>query len=483
MNNPGEQAGSVARPHREVPLGILPLTTQICDFIAFNVSAIFLKTWVDGAETGLSFAGAGRLGLAGGTIFVIVAQLTGAYEVELLFSVRKNWSRLFSAWLGTALLLLSLGFMLRLMPAIPRSGILLWFASGLALLALSRAVLVLIARHLKRRGCFNRRCAIYGAGEQGRDLAHYIINHDKLTLSLIGFYDDRDHERLGECLPLPLRGDMEDLVSAIRAGEVDQVILALPWAGEVRLRQIVAALSVTPVQIRLAPEKAGFAYARMPVMLLGGLPVMTLHEKPMHGSRVMEKWAEDRLLSLLLLILSSPLFLLIALAIKIESPGPVFFVQRREGFNCHDFRILKFRSMHADKCEADHIVQAKRDDQRVTRVGAFLRKTSLDELPQLLNVLSGDMSLVGPRPHAPSTRAAGRLFSDVLTSYVARHKVKPGLTGWAQICGWRGETDTEDKLIRRIEHDLYYIENWSIWFDLYIILRTVFVLFGGQRAY
>jgi Undecaprenyl-phosphate glucose phosphotransferase len=466
-----------------MPLALLPLVTQISDFVSFNVTALLLRTWVSASRPELSLADAGSLGLVGGTIFLIVAQMTGAYEVELVFSVRKSWSRLFSAWLCTALLLLSLGFTLRSMPSVSRSGIWLWFGSGLALLALSRAILVMIARQLKRQGRFNRRCAIYGAGEQGQDLARYIIHHDKLTLSLTGFYDDRDRERLSERLPIALQGDMNDLVSAIRAGEIDQVFIALPWSADERLRQIVTALSVTPVQIRLAPEKAGFAYARMPVMLLGGLPVMTLHEKPMHGSRILEKWAEDRLLSLLLLILLSPLFLLIALAIRAESRGPIFFVQRREGFNCHNFQIFKFRSMYVDRCETDNIVQPQKGDPRVTRVGAILRKTSLDELPQLLNVVLGDMSLVGPRPHAPSTRAGGKLFSDVLTSYVVRHKVKPGLTGWAQVCGWRGETDTEDKLVRRIEHDLYYIEHWSIWFDLYILLRTVVAVIGGQRAY
>ncbi|WP_022681753.1 undecaprenyl-phosphate glucose phosphotransferase [Sphingobium bisphenolivorans] len=478
-----EQSFGVERRRKELSLGLFPPIAQLCDFVAFNIVSILLAAQGYGVVQGLSWVGASNLGLVSGTIFVIVAQMTGAYETSLVFTLRKSWSRLFNAWLGTALLLLSLGFMLRLMSNAPRSWIMIWFVAALLLLALLRLVLVLTARALKRQGWFDCRCAIYGAGEQGRDLARYIVNHDKLTLALTGFYDDRDEDRVGERLPIPFRGTSQDLVTAIRMGAIDQVIIALPWAAEARLRQIVAALSITPVQIRLAPEKAGFAYARMPVMLLGELPVMTLHEKPIHGSRILEKWAEDRLLSLALLIVLAPLFLLIALAIKIESRGPIFFVQRREGFNCSDFRIFKFRSMYVHRCQSDDIVQASRHDARVTRVGALLRKTSLDELPQLLNVLLGDMSLVGPRPHAPSTRAGGKLFSEVLTSYVARHKVKPGLTGWAQVCGWRGETDTEDKLIKRVEHDLYYIENWSIWFDLYILLRTVAAVIGGRRAY
>ncbi|NWK95849.1 undecaprenyl-phosphate glucose phosphotransferase [Sphingobium lactosutens] len=483
MPDPDKKAGGVMPRSGQVPLGIFPPLMQICDFAALNIAVLFLSANEDAMVLGSSPIVSSHLGLICGTVFVIVGQLTGAYESSLLFSVRRSWSRLFNAWLGTTLLLLSLGFLLRLMTSASRGSIFLWFIVGLAMLALLRLLLVTIARSLKRQGRFDRRCAIYGAGGQGQDLARYIINHDKLTLSLTGFYDDRRQDRLDERLPIPLLGGIDDLLAAIRKDEIDQVIIALPWAADARLRQVVGALAVTPVQIRLAPEKAGFAFARMPVMLLGGLPVMTLLEKPMHGSRIIEKWAEDRTLSFLLLILLSPLFLLIALAIKMESRGPVFFVQRREGFNCRDFRIFKFRSMYVDLCQTDEIVQASKRDPRVTRVGAILRKTSLDELPQLLNVLLGEMSLVGPRPHAPSTRAGGRLFNEVLSSYVARHKVKPGLTGWAQVCGWRGETDTEDKLIKRIEHDLYYIENWSIWFDLYILLRTISAVLGGQRAY
>jgi len=208
-------------------------------------------------------------------------------------------------------------------------------------------------------------------------------------------------------------------------------------------------------------------------MLLGDIPVMTLFERPISGMDAILKRVEDLVLTSLILALLWPVLLLAAIAIKLDSPGPIFFRQRREGFNNHPFRVWKFRSMHHDFSQFDGIEQASRHDPRVTRVGRILRKTSIDELPQLFNVLRGQMSLVGPRPHADSTRAGGRLFSDVVTSYAARHKVKPGITGWAQVCGWRGETDTEDKLVKRLEHDLHYIENWSLGFDLYILVRTI----------
>jgi lipopolysaccharide/colanic/teichoic acid biosynthesis glycosyltransferase len=184
----------------------------------------------------------------------------------------------------------------------------------------------------------------------------------------------------------------------------------------------------------------------------------------------------------LALAVLAPLIGLLALLIKLDSRGPVFYRQERVGFNHRIIRVWKFRTMYADKCDTADIRQARRGDPRVTPVGRYLRRFSLDELPQLFNVLSGEMSIVGPRPHAPSTRAAGRLFDEVVDSYAARHKVKPGITGWAQVNGWRGPTDTEGKLVKRVEHDLYYIENWSVSLDFYIILRTFVTLFTQSNA-
>ena len=183
------------------------------------------------------------------------------------------------------------------------------------------------------------------------------------------------------------------------------------------------------------------------------------------------------------LILLAPLMAAIALAIKFDSKGPVLFRQKRQGFNNELIDVLKFRSMYVDQADADANRLVTKDDPRVTRVGRFLRKASLDELPQLINVLKGDLSLVGPRPHALKAKAENKLYSEVVDGYFARHRVKPGVTGWAQISGWRGETDTEEKIHRRVEHDLYYIENWSVMFDLYICLMTPFALFRGENAY
>ncbi len=412
-----------------------------------------------------------------------LAEVTGVYDVDVRFSVRRAWGRVLTAWFATAMFVLTIGFLFKASAEFSRLWATMWFVVGGISVCAVRALATAYMRRLKRQGAFNQRVAIFGAGQQGLRLANYIGGNDKLTIELVGFFDDRPQGRLGEESPsVKLRGNLEGLLQAIRMGLVDQVIVALPWSAEARLQDVVARLAITPIRIRLAPDLASFAFAQRQVVMLGDLPVMTLFERPISGFDQLIKKIEDVALASLLTALLSPILLLAAIAVKIDSPGPVFFRQPREGFNNRKFRIWKFRSMRTEDCEVDAIRQAGRDDARVTRVGRFLRRTSLDELPQLFNVLSGEMSLVGPRPHAASTKAGDRLFTDVVTTYAARHKVKPGITGWAQVCGWRGETDTEDKLVRRLEHDLYYIENWSVFFDFYVLIRTLPAL-ASSRAY
>ncbi|MCI0557133.1 MAG: exopolysaccharide biosynthesis polyprenyl glycosylphosphotransferase, partial [Nitrososphaera sp.] len=212
-------------------------------------------------------------------------------------------------------------------------------------------------------------------------------------------------------------------------------------------------------------------------------PVLKVFQKPVSGWSYLAKTIEDKVLAALLLVLTMPVMVLIAVCIKLDSPGPVLFRQKRYGFNDQLIDIYKFRSIRVKQQDKDATRLVSRNDPRVTRIGRFLRRTSLDELPQLLNVLRGDMSLVGPRPHALNASAEGRLYHDVVEKYSTRHKVKPGITGWAQINGWRGETNTEEKIRKRVEHDLYYIENWSLVLDLAILLRTMWVVVKGNRAY
>jgi exopolysaccharide biosynthesis polyprenyl glycosylphosphotransferase len=242
-------------------------------------------------------------------------------------------------------------------------------------------------------------------------------------------------------------------------------------------------LWVLPVDIRLSAYTQKLRYRPRAYSYVGNVPFLDVMDKPLTDWSGFLKSAEDKMLASVALLLLSPLMLIIALAVKLESRGPVFFRQKRLGFNNEVIEVLKFRSMFSDMTDAHGDKLVTRDDPRVTRVGKWIRKTSLDELPQLINVLKGDLSLVGPRPHPMHAKAKEKLYDEAVEGYFARHKVKPGITGWAQINGWRGETDTEEKIRRRVEHDLYYIENWSLALDIYILLKTPIALFHTESAY
>lgn len=425
-----------------------------------------------------------RAALLAAVFYAGLAEATGTYDADVRFAMRAGVARVLTAWFATAMFVLTVGFILKVSEDYSRLWAFTWFVSGGAALASVRIAGTGWIRNKKREGYFDLRVAVFGAGEQGSRLVRYITQDDRLTIRLVGFFDDRARNRLrGRHADLDIMGNLDDLITLIRKGDIDQVIIALPWSAENRLQEVVAALAVTPVRIRLAPDLASFAFAQRPIVMLGDLPVMTLFERPISGLDRIIKRIEDLLILLLIAPVAIPLLALTALAVRLDSPGPIFFRQEREGFNNKRFHIWKFRSMRVEKLEYDAITQATKDDARITRFGKFMRRTSLDELPQLINVLTGEMSMIGPRPHAPSTRAGGRLFGDVVASYAARHNVKPGITGWAQVRGWRGPTDTEEKLLRRLEHDLHYIENWSLGFDLYILLRTVWAVLFPRNAY
>jgi Undecaprenyl-phosphate glucose phosphotransferase len=243
-------------------------------------------------------------------------------------------------------------------------------------------------------------------------------------------------------------------------------------------------LWVLPVDIRLAAHTNKLQFRPRSYSYLGNVPVLDVFDRPIADWDIVMRWLFDKIVGGLILLAAAPVMALIALAIKLDSRGPVLFKQKRYGFNNELIGVYKFRSMYAEQTDAMASKLVTRDDPRVTRVGRFIRKTSLDELPQLFNVvLKGNLSLVGPRPHAVNAQAAQRRYDEAVDGYFARHRVKPGITGWAQINGWRGETDTAEKIQARVEHDLYYIENWSLLLDLYILARTPFALFSTENAY
>ncbi len=415
--------------------------------------------------------------------YALVGELTGCYDVDARFTLRVGWTRVLTAWIGSCVAMLTLAFFMKASGTFSRGWTIFWFASvGIGLIA-ARGVVTVALRSAKRRGVFNQRVAILGSNTQGRRLAQYIAENGVFTIDLVGCYDDHaafDGVDAGAC---PHRGGVQTLLADIRAGRVDQVIVAMPYVNDEELQEVIARLSMLPVLIRLAPDLSSFTMAGQTMVMLGDLPLMTLFERPINGVDQIVKRVEDLILGTVILIVAAPFLAIVAIAVKLDSPGPVFFRQEREGFNHRSFYIWKFRSMRTDMLEYKEIRQAQVGDPRVTRVGRIIRATSIDEVPQLFNVIIGNMSLVGPRPHAPSTRVAGVLFSEATQKYAARHRVKPGMTGWAQVNGWRGETDTDEKLLKRVEFDLFYIDHWSVGFDLYIMARTVAAVLFPKSAY
>lgn len=336
-------------------------------------------------------------------------------------------------------------------------------------------------RYFARRGVFVRNVAVLGGGDQGKRFLSHVAQKNMDFVNVIGVFDDR-RDRVDPVVEgHQVLGNLRDLVAFARANRVDDVVIALPWSADRRLQSIIDLLRELPVNIHLSSDLAGFSLnCREAPAHFEHARMFEVSNTPLSGWGTVLKMLEDRVLSFFLILLFSPIMTLVALAIKLEDPGPVLFRQKRYGFNNRPFHIYKFRSMYCNRPEEDKTVQAVREDPRITKVGRFIRRTSLDELPQLFNVLKGSMSLVGPRPHAVDHNEE---YSQKIGGYFARHKVKPGMTGWAQVNGWRGETDTLEKMAARVEHDLYYAENWSVWFDLKILALTAYVVLRDRNAY
>ena len=341
------------------------------------------------------------------------------------------------------------------------------------LFGIERLVLLTLFQQLMQRGVFLQNAVILGATENGQRLAEYLAQHQDIRSGVTGFIDDRIGRLPKTLCNLPLLGNSSDLERLIREEKVTQVLVALPWSAENRMAYVIRELRRLPVNVLLVPDMVAFRHAHNRITEVANLPMFNASEVPLRGWSPFFKRLEDMVLSSIALVLLSPVMLLVALAIKLDSSGPVLFKQKRYGYNNRLIEVYKFRSMHQHMADAHAEKQTTRGDPRITRVGRFIRKTSLDELPQLFNVFGGSMSMVGPRPHATATKAAGILFEEAVKEYTSRHRVKPGITGLAQINGYRGETDTLEKIEKRVEFDLEYIENWSVWFDLYILFRTV----------
>ncbi|SDH58870.1 undecaprenyl-phosphate glucose phosphotransferase [Pseudomonas panipatensis] len=406
-------------------------------------------------------------------------QLYGSWRGE---RIREELRKAGGIWAMSFVAVFLLGHLLKF-ESQPRDALLLqWFALVLVSLCGYRVLLRTSLNALRRHGFNTRSVAIAGAGPVGQRLASHIAGAPWMGLDLLGFFDDRHHEPVSLAqgkVRLPISGNLERLVEQARAGEIDRVYIALPMRSEERIRWLVTQLSDTTVSVYIVPDVFVFELLHARSQNINGVPTISIFDSPMTGANSLIKRLEDIVLAATILCLIALPMALIAAAVKLSSPGPVFFRQKRYGIDGRPIEVWKFRSMRVMENGAA-VIQATRNDNRITPVGAFLRRTSLDELPQFINVLLGDMSIVGPRPHAV---AHNEQYRAQISSYMLRHKVKPGITGWAQVNGWRGETDTLDKMQRRVEHDLAYIHNWSLWWDLKIVFLTVFKGFVHKNAY
>ena len=331
-----------------------------------------------------------------------------------------------------------------------------------------------------------QKIAIVGLGEPTSRLIDWMRRDMPDLVQIVGIFDDRaERAKSYQNLSAFYQGTTDDLITLSRHQHIDTVVVALPHAAEGRLLELLFKLKPIAAQITLGPDLMGFRLpdSQAKTIEMAGLPLLHIGPTPLRASQSYIKELFDRIFALMALICLWPILLVAAIAIKLDSPGPVFFVQDRHGYGNKLIKVLKFRTMRADMADFGAARQTERNDPRVTRIGNFLRKTSIDELPQLLNVLHGDMSIVGPRPMPLQMRIQDKLNHEIVSEYAHRHRLKPGLTGWAQVNGFRGAITTEEHLKARIEHDLYYIDNWSLWFDIRIILMTVRMLFGHENAY
>jgi putative colanic acid biosynthesis UDP-glucose lipid carrier transferase len=385
-------------------------------------------------------------------------------------------------WFLIASTLLVVGFISEDIDEFPKRALITWL--WVAPLCQIGASLTLrsIAPHLMRLQGVSQKAVIVGLNEQGVELASRISTSEYSGINLSGFFDDRDQSRLDHLDSVDdvsLVGNLKYLPVFVKENNIQLIYLSLPMMSQPRILDVLDELKDTTASIYFVPDMFVTDLIQGQIGAVCGMPVISVCETPFTGSNGIVKWISDITLSILILILISPILLIIALAVKFDSPGPVIFKQRRYGLDGDEILVYKFRSMSV--CEdGQDIQQAQKNDNRLTRLGAFLRKSSLDELPQFINVLQGRMSIVGPRPHAV---AHNELYRNLIKGYMIRHKVKPGITGWAQVNGFRGETDTLDKMQSRINFDLDYLRNWTLKLDLQIILKTVLVVFKREAAY
>jgi Undecaprenyl-phosphate glucose phosphotransferase len=453
-----------------------------------DVAVIVTMSWLTGVSYHLivyDFAGDIlsylEVGLLSAVIFVIPNLFRGEYSLRNFFAFRPHLRRSIQLWNVTLICLLGLGFLAQITVIFSRGWMLLYYGSTICALLALRYLFVQATVLGSRNGLISaQRIFLFGTGKHVED---FITRHQPRTLgvSVVGchFLTPVEPSAPAHVQREALARDLEGAIASARVLEPEAIFLVMPWSATDTINRCAEALLKLPAEIHLGAEHILDRFEHVQLSKFGSMASLQLTRMPLSRMELLEKRTFDLLFASIALLLLTPVLAVVALLIKLDSAGPVFFLQHRYGFNQKPFRIIKFRTMRALD-DGPVINQAKKDDPRVTRVGAWLRRWNIDELPQLFNVIKGDMSLVGPRPHALSH---DREYEQRISVYARRHNVKPGITGWAQIHGLRGETDTDDKMQSRVEYDLHYIDNWSLGLDLQIMIRTVLSPTSYRNAY
>jgi len=411
--------------------------------------------------------------------FQLVAEALDLYRSWRGFTSSDIAKSTTYCWALTCVLTLTMAFLLADSISQRQTSIVVWSTTSLIVLIGWRIVMRTFLFQIRKSGMNSRQAIVIGATNTGYSLAHQIIENDQLGIRFEGMYDDRSPDRLEHEFQNQVLGTIEEAIDLAKANKVDYIYIALPMSAEKRIQHILEKCSDTTANVYIVPNFFVYNLLNARWQSIGSVQALSVYDTPFQGASDLLKRVEDIVVgSIILTMLTIPM-LFIAAAVKLTSPGPIIFKQKRYGLDGKQILVYKFRSMKVQD-NGPVVKQATKNDPRITKLGAFLRKTSLDELPQFINVLQGRMSIVGPRPHAV---AHNEEYRKLIKGYMLRHKVRPGITGWAQVNGFRGETETINKMVKRVEYDLDYIHRWSVWLDLKIIWMTIFKGFTNKNAY
>ncbi|OLQ86417.1 undecaprenyl-phosphate glucose phosphotransferase [Vibrio panuliri] len=444
--------------------------------IAFIITTILIASYLYTGVWNIHYVLATSIAVVS---YSVLAELLGVYNPSLASSLRQTIAPILLAWLCAIGFVLVLGFGFKITDQFSRVALSCWFIATPIFLTSYRFISNKV-RASARGDSYTQKSIVIGATPAGLALANEMATRPEHGLKLIGVFDDRSQERLSSESPqATISGSINDALEMAKERNFRHVYVALPMEASGRIKQIINHFSDSTARVYIVPDFFTYDLIQSRWRNVGNIPTLSIHDTPFYGMSTFVKRLEDIVVSTLILLLISPVLFAVSLGVKLSSPGPIIFKQDRYGIDGKKIKVWKFRSMRVMDNGAE-VKQATKGDPRVTKFGAFIRRTSLDELPQFVNVLQGRMSIVGPRPHAVSHNEEYRKIVD---KYMLRHKVKPGITGWAQINGYRGETDTVDKMEKRVEYDLNYIRQWSLWLDIKIIFLTIFKGFVGKTAY